>query len=291
MVDGIELATDMTFSRAAGWYTHNIDDVTWIACQADEMYNGACIYVNLASVAKVSGFRTEGSYLRTANTALIYINARSGTVEGIKVQVLNCSPAPSGAAVSVVRLSTIANVEVGDITLEQCNLGECSFYKIDSNSIDFGFGTCTVRGASTLRGEVRSEDSGMRTFYSRGSDRYAPTGAYPSAGTFERGDTIKTAALSAPSTVHGKVCLVQGTIGAAPTALVNTIAGSRVVTVASGSGITPGTFVTIAGVTGIYLVRSIATGVFYIDSPAGSTVTGAAVALAVPVFHDIKFAT
>lgn len=284
MVDGIATAGDLSFARPAGWYTHNIDDVSWTAGQADEMYDGACIYVNLASVVHINGFRTEGSYLRTTNVALIYMNARSCVVDGVKVQVLNCASAASTANVSVVRLSSSANAEVGDIVMEQCTLGEANFYKVDSNSTDFSFGSCNVKGTSTLKGEVRSEDSGMRTFYARDVGRVAPTATYPTSGTFERGNTLKTAGTS---TSYGKVCTAPGSIGTAPTALVDTTAGSKIVTIASGSGVTTGTFITISGVAGVKLVKHLASGVFYIDSAADVTVVGASVSLAAPAFSSL----
>jgi hypothetical protein len=109
--------------------------------------------------------------------------------------------------------------------------------------------------------------------------------ASPTAGTWERNNVVWHS-VPAPSTTPGWVCTTSGTIGTlnggATTA--DTTATSAVVTLSSVTGLYPGAYITIAGVTGIKKILKIDGTAVTLDSVCDATVDDGAVAYSAAVF-------
>lgn len=272
---------------AEGWYTSNIDDVAWFNCQADDMYDGRAIYVDLASSAVVQNFRCESSYFRTNGAQLIYLNAPNSDVSNVKLQASTVMVG-AGNRASVVRFGTNGSGVVGNIAYETNTLESGTIYKVDSNGTQFGRGRVTIMGAQIARADVRRDDVGERTVFSNKIGKYGSTGADPTAGTFEIGDQMLTVALSLASTEYGRLCVVSGTAGTLASVTATTTAGSALVTANSTANLREGNYITIAGVAGIKRIVHLRTSTqFYIDAVADAAVSSAAVAYSPPTFKSL----
>jgi hypothetical protein len=110
-------------------------------------------------------------------------------------------------------------------------------------------------------------------------------GAAPATGTWNRQDIVWHNA-PAPSTTPGWICTTSGTLGTlnggATTA--DTTNGSPVITVNSATGLYPGAYITVAGVTGIKKILKISGTTVTVDSNCDATVDDGAVAYSAAVF-------
>ncbi len=118
-------------------------------------------------------------------------------------------------------------------------------------------------------------------------DKLHSSGAVPSAGTWNLGDT-RWNANPQGATVAFWMCKTAGTFGTLnsgnTTGSVN--AGSAALTVSSAAGLTGGEYITIAGVAGRKRVVTVQGTTVTLDSAADATVSGAAVAFAAPAFSN-----
>ena len=103
----------------------------------------------------------------------------------------------------------------------------------------------------------------------------------PTSGTYLQNDRINIVPVT-PGSVAQYICTTDGTIGAvSTTGSIN--AGSDVLTVADASGIYEGAWLSITGVSGGKVVKSVAGNVVTLTTTANATVSGASVIFRAPV--------
>lgn len=103
----------------------------------------------------------------------------------------------------------------------------------------------------------------------------------PTSGTYLQNDRINISPVTAGA-VAQYICTTDGTIGTVATTG-NINAGSDVLTVADASGIYEGSWLSIAGVAGGKVVKSVSGNVVTLTTTANATVSGASVAFRAPV--------
>lgn len=283
MIDGVFGGTSI------GWHVNNVDDVSWLNCQADDIVvdatTDAAIYVNTATSINIQNFRSESSSITANGGRLFYLNG-SAVIENVKVQASTFNPGPGNRA-TIIGLGTKGYSTIGSITLESCVITSGTFYKLDSNGLTSGSGRCIITGTDIYRSEVRADDTGDKTVYANKSFLIAPTGSVdPTKGNYEVGDVFRTATINGSSLPKiSRVCITAGSSGDL-TGVTGTItSGSTVLTVNTTTGLTNGAYITIAGVSGVKRIVHISgTNTVYISSAADASVAGAAVAFSAPVF-------
>lgn len=276
-----------TATAGAGWYINNVDDVAFINCQSDDCYDGNAIYVNLASMVTIKNFRSEATYFRTNASQLIYCNA-TADISNVKLQS-SVIQVGAGNRMSVVRLGASAGGGViGNIIYESNTITSGTVYRVDTNGLQFGKGNAVITGANIKLADVRRDDVGDRTRFANKFGRMAADNAAPTAGTFEAGDQYLTVSVNGTKSDFGKLCITSGTAGTLSGVTGSVSAGGRLVTVSSTANIPEGSYITIAGVSGVKRVVHIYDATrLYIDSDANATVTTNGVSFSAPAFKLI----
>jgi hypothetical protein len=276
-----------TATTGAGWYTNNVDDVAFINCQSDDCYDGNAIYINLATTALVKNFRSEGTYFRTNASQLIYCNA-TADISNVKLES-SVIQVGAGNRMSVVRFGASAGGGVvGDIILQTDTITSGTVYRVDTNGLQFGKGNAVITGSNIKLADVRRDDVGDKTRFANKFGRMAAGNAAPTAGTFEAGDQYLTVSVSGTRSDFGKLCITSGTAGTLSGVTGSVASGGRLVTVSSTANISEGSYITIAGVSGVKRVVHVydATSL-YIDSDSDATVTTNGVSFSAPAFKLI----
>lgn len=285
MVDGVPL--DGTFgytATSAGWYVSDIDDVAWLSCQADDLYDGKGIYINLAGMADIKNFRSESSQLITDNSTLIYANAAL-TVTGVKFQSAVVNPG-AGNSASVIRFGSGGSGVIGAMENQTISINSGTFYKLHTANISSGKGRVTINAPRMWMADVMRDSGGERTVFANKGARFGVTSSNPTSGTYEIGDQILTVAVGA-GRVPGKTCVTAGTMGTLAGVTGTVALGSNLVTVNSTSSLREGDFVAIAGVAGTKRVVHIKNSTqVYTDSAADASVSAAAVSYVAATFAD-----
>jgi hypothetical protein len=283
MVDGVTLDGSLGWTAtSAGWYINNIDDVVWINCQADDLYDGKAIYINLATTASIHNFRSESSQMITNNSTMIYANAAINS-SNVKIQTTDVDPGVGNSA-SVIRLGSNGSGVIGVTEMQALTFTSGSFYKLHSANIQSGRGRVTITDPKMWLAEVKRDDVGERTVFANKAPRYGVTGSDPTVGSFEVGDSFNTTSV-ANGKPASRVCLTAGTMGTLTGVTVSTTSGSRLVTFNSTALLKEGDFISIAGVTDTKRIDHLYSATQgYIDVEADATVSSAAAAYVAATF-------
>lgn len=110
--------------------------------------------------------------------------------------------------------------------------------------------------------------------------------ALPTAGSWIAGDKVFYTAPT-PSADWGVVCTTTGQFGTLTGITADTTNGSATITVSSSASLSPTMAITIAGVTGSKIIRSVSGTTVVLTSTCDATVTAGAVAYVAPVFKSL----
>ncbi len=267
-----------------GWYIFNVDDVCFINCQSDSLYDGKAIFVNLATLVMIKNFRAEGITFRTNASALITCNA-TADISNVKLQASNVEVGAANRASVITLGASGGNGVIGAIRFEGVAITSGKLFHVDSNGLQFGNGYVTLVDALTKRADVRRDDAGNRTIFASKSLAFSPNDNNPTVGSYEVGDQLNTIAVSATRSQYAKLCITAGTAGTLTGVTASVTSGSTLVTVNTTVNIPLGTFITIAGISGVKRIEQLFSNtIVYIDTPADASVTTAVVAFSPPVF-------
>lgn len=274
----INCMVDAVSATAKGWYTNNVDDVSWYNCQVDDMPDGDAIFVNLASKAVIENFRAEACGGTTSNGSLIYVNALS-FIKGVKLQASTINVG-AGNRWSVIKFGAGQGAgEVGDMFLESNVITSGDFYKVNTNAVNR---KVNVIGADIQRSEIFI-DSYNYTRIAWKQPSFAASDAAPSgAGTYEVGDLVSNVS-SSPTNLFRR-CSQSGTFGTLAGVTGSIDSGSRVIAVSSASSLRVGMYIDVVGVTGTKRIVMINGTNIYLNADSDATVSGAAVSYHTPLF-------
>jgi len=286
MVDGVNQPAKNYPS--AGWYTSNVDDVSWTNCQADDMANGKAIWVNSASNATVSNFRSEASYLTSDNSQLIYCNAANSNINNVKMQAATIDVGAKNTA-SIVRFGANGSDVVGNISYESITITSGNLYKLNTNGTQFGRGKVDIVGSNIQRSDVFTDEAGERTVFSNKAIKFIPSTSDPSTGTFEEGEILISKSQSAKTPIYAKICITSGTMGTIASVRATVSAGTRLVNTSSTSSLMEGQYIVIDGISGVKRILHIKSStIFYIDSDADATIKDGAMTYSPAVFESLN---
>ena len=249
MCNGVNVSAG---GQSKGWLAQNIDDVHWINCQADDLYNGNAVYVPQATNCTIDQFRIEASLLDETDTAqFFYVNSFNFKIDNVKIASSTFKATNS----IVIRTGVKTNSTIGNITFEACSVTDSNtlsympnLYKVQSVGTITGYKTVIV-GPSITPAEVSSASaSNTVVFANMGTQlrSYPPTD-----GAYYFGDILtSTTLINSSKPQISYICNKSGTLGTLSGVTATTTANSRrvVLTGTDKSKVQPGTHITITGV-------------------------------------------
>lgn len=193
------------------------------------------------------------------------------------------------SAALLVSVMPANNTASANISLPSNRMNQAYFTTYGGNPT--GVINGEVRGRlifDTWYGQMRmlvGTPAGADSFGWRVLEAKEQRGSLPASGNYQLGQIIWKTAPAAGGKI-GWVCTATGTFGTLVGITADTTNGSTTVTVNSNTGLAIGNLVTIAGVSGQKTITAINGTTLTINTAAGASVSGAAVAFVAPTFKE-----